>query len=55
MPVLFETACSSLTDHVENIFKEGELDISASVEFFDGSEIREYLKVLHQNFSYIRI
>lgn len=37
MSVLFDTARSSIAYHINNIFKEGELDKNTSVEIFDGS------------------
>lgn len=37
MSVLFDTARSSIAYHINNIFKEGELDKSTSVEDFDRS------------------
>lgn len=38
MSVLFDTARSSITYYIGNIFKEGELDKNTSVEIFDRSE-----------------
>lgn len=38
MSELFDTARSSIAYHISNIFKENELDRSASVEIFDRSE-----------------
>lgn len=37
MSVLFDTARSSIAYHINNIFKEGELDRNSSVEIFDRS------------------
>lgn len=37
MSVLFDTARSSIAYHINNIFKEGELDKNTSVEIFDRS------------------
>lgn len=37
MSVLFDTARSSIAYHINNIFKEGELDKNTSVEHFDRS------------------
>ncbi len=37
MSVLFDTARSSIAYHINNIFKEGELDRDTSVEIFDRS------------------
>ena len=36
--ILFETARSSISYHINNIFKNGELEESTSVEFFDRSQ-----------------
>ncbi len=38
MSVLFDTARSSIAYHIDNTFKEGELDQNTSVEIFDRSE-----------------
>ncbi len=38
MSVLFDTARSSIAYHINNIFKEGELERDTSVEIFDRSE-----------------
>ena len=38
MSELFDTARSSIAYHISNIFKEGELDKSTSVEIFDRSK-----------------
>ena len=40
MSILFDTARSSIAYHIGNIFKEGELDKSTSVEIFDRSDSR---------------
>ena len=37
MAELFDTARSTITYHVSNVFKEGEVDKNTSVEIFDGS------------------
>ena len=39
MSELFDTARSSIAYHIGNIFKEGELNQSTSVEIFDRSEV----------------
>ena len=36
--ILFETARSSISYHINNIFKNGELEEGTSVEFFDRSQ-----------------
>lgn len=38
MSILFDTARSSIAYHINNIFKEQELDKNTSVEIFDRSE-----------------
>lgn len=37
MSELFDTARSSIAYHIGNIFREGELEKTTSVEIFDGS------------------
>lgn len=53
MSVLFETARSSIAYHIGNIFKEGELDKSTSVEFFDRSDNKASRPPMYYNLDVI--
>ena len=53
MSVLFETARSSIAYHIGNIFKEGELDKSTSVEIFDRSENKASRPPMYYNLDVI--
>ncbi|MDO4322000.1 MAG: virulence protein RhuM/Fic/DOC family protein [Lachnospiraceae bacterium] len=53
MSVLFDTARSSITYHIGNIFKEGELDKNTSVEIFDRSENKAFRPPKYYNLDVI--
>lgn len=53
MSELFDTARSSIAYHIGNIFKEGELDKSTSVEIFDRSENKAYRPPKYYNLDVI--
>ena len=53
MSVLFDTARSSIAYHIGNIFKEGELDKSTSVEIFDRSENKAFRPPMYYNLDVI--
>ena len=53
MSVLFDTARSSIAYHINNIFKEGELERDTSVEIFDRSENKASRPPLYYNLDVI--
>lgn len=53
MSVLFETARSSISYHITNIFKNGELDKDTSVEIFDRSENKSSRPPMYYNLDVI--
>ena len=53
MSVLFDTARSSIAYHINNIFKEGELDKNTSVEIFDRSENKASRPPMYYNLDVI--
>ncbi len=53
MAELFDTARSTITYHVSNVFKEGEVDKNTSVEIFDGSTNKASPIVIAERWSII--
>ena len=53
MSVVFEIAHFSIAYQIGNIFKEGELDKSSSVEIFDRSENKECRSPTYCNFEVV--
>ena len=53
MSILFDTARSSIAYHINNIFKEQELDKNTSVEFFDRSENKASRPPMYYNLDVI--
>lgn len=51
--LLFETARSSISYHISNIFKEGELDRDTSVEIFDRSKRKASRPPMYYNLDVI--